>query len=150
MNRYPGTTQNLLRINPRVLADKNLEPMQKPQCKNPIALRHCGPPRTVGKNRELRKKQRELLIQKFLPPELPLLAVEAVQPNLPMLAVNQKVEVKARRLKPHDLMTNHLRFPKAVRGAGDPTKFRGSGEPGATPARTRSTRPIGRTSTSAE
>ena len=84
MNRYPDTTQNLLRINPRVLADNNLEPMQKLQCKRPIVSKRCGPPRTVGKNRELRKKQRELLIQKCLPPELPPLAVEAVQPNLPM------------------------------------------------------------------
>ena len=147
MNRYPDTTQNLPRISPRASAGKNLEPMQKQQCKKPIVSRHCVPPRTVEKNRELRKKQRELLIQKILPPELPLLAVEAVQPNLPMLAVNQKSEVKALRLKPHDLTTNHLRFPKAVRGAGDPTKFLGSGEPGATPVRTQPIRPTGRTST---
>ena len=75
----------------------------------------------MEKNRELRKKQRELLIQKSLPPELPLLAVEAVQPNLPTPAVNQKSEVKVRRPKPHDLMTKHIRFPKAVREAEDPT-----------------------------
>ena len=123
MNRYPGTTQNLLRINPRVLADKNLELMQQPQCKKPIALRRCGPPRTVGENRELRKKQRELLIRKVLPPELPLRAVEAVQPKLPIPAVDQKFEVKALRLKPHDLTINLLRFPKEVQGAGDQTKF---------------------------
>ena len=90
MSRYPGITQNLLRINPRMMADKNLELMQKPQYKKLIVLKHCGPPRTVGKNRELRKKQRELLIQKCLPPELPPLAVEAGQPNLPMQVVNQK------------------------------------------------------------
>ena len=150
MNRYPGTTQNLQHINPRVSADKNLELMQKPQCKKPIFSRHCLPPRTVEKNRELRKKQRELLIRKILPPELPLLAVEAVQPNLPIPAVNQKLEVKARRPKPHDLMTKHHWFPKAVRGAGDPTKFREPGEHGATPARTRPVRPTGRTSISAE
>ena len=147
MNRYPGTTQNRQHINLRALADKNLELTQKPQCKKPIVSRHCVPPRTVEKNRELRKKQRELLIQKILPPELPLLAVEAVQPNLPTPAVNQKSEVKARRPKPHDLMTKHLWFPKAVRGAGDPTKFLGSGEPGATPVRTQPIRPTGRTST---
>ena len=62
MNRYPGTTQNRQHINLRALADKNLELTQKPQCKNPIVSRHCVPPRTVEKNRELRKKQRELLI----------------------------------------------------------------------------------------
>ena len=78
MNRYPGTTQNLQHISPRVSADKNLELMQKPQCKKPIVSRHCVLLRTVEKNRELRKKQRELLIQKILPPALPLLAVEAL------------------------------------------------------------------------
>ena len=148
MNRDPDITQNLQHINPRVLAGKNLELMQKPQCKKPIALRHCGPPRTVGKNRELRKKQRELLTLKFLPPELPLLAVEAVQPNLPTPAVNQKLEVEALRPKPHNPMTELLKFPRASREAGDPTRSQGSKGAGATPAKIQPIRPTGRTSTS--
>ena len=56
MNRCPGTTQNLLRINPRALADKNLEPMRKQQCKRLIVSKRFGQPRTVEKNRELRNK----------------------------------------------------------------------------------------------
>ena len=111
MNRYPGTTQNLLRINPRALADKNLEPMPKHQCKRPIVSKRCGQLRTVGKNRELRKKLKELLMQEILPPELPLPAVEAIRLNLPMQSVNQKVEVKACQLKPHNLMINLRRSP---------------------------------------
>ena len=121
MNRYPGTTQNLQHINPRVLVDKNLELMQKPQCKKPIVLRHCVPPRTVEKNSELRKKQKESRMQRTLLPMLPRPAVEAIQPNLPMPAVNQRREVKARWPKPHNQTIKHHRFPKAVREAEDPT-----------------------------
>ena len=149
MNRYPGTTQSLLRINPRVLADKNLEPMQKQQCKRPIVSKRCVQLRIVGKNEELRKMLNELPMPEILPPELPLPAAEAIRLNLPMQVVNQKVEVKACRLKPHNLTINLLRFPKAVQGAEDPTKFPGSGGLGAAQAKTLPTRPIGRTLTSA-
>ena len=123
MNRYPGTTQNLPRISPQALAGQNLEPMQKQQCKRQIALKRCVRRRIVGKNRELRKKRKELQMQTFLPPELSLPAVEASRLNLPMQMVNQKTEVKACRLKPHYLTINLHRFPKEVRGAGDHTKF---------------------------
>ena len=123
MNRYPGTTQNLQRISPRASADKNLEPMQKQRCKRSIASRHCEQLRTVGKNRELRKKRKELQMQTFLPPGLLHPAVEASRLNLAMQVVNQRTEVKACRLKPHDLTINLHRLPKEVRGAGDQTKF---------------------------
>ena len=119
-NRYPGTTQNLLHINPRASADKNLEPMPRQQCKRPTVSKRCEPLRTVGKNNELQKKLKELLTPEILPPEVPP-AVEAIRPNLPMPAVNQRREVKARWPKPHNQTIEHHRFPKAVREAEDPT-----------------------------
>ena len=84
MNRYPATTQNLPRTSPRASAGKNLEPMQKQQCKRPIVSKHCGQLRTVGKNRELRNKRKELQMQTFLPPGLLHPAVEASRLTLPM------------------------------------------------------------------
>ena len=67
MNRCPDTTQNLLRINPRALADENLEPMQKQQCERQIVSKRCVQLRIVGNNRDLRKRRKEPQMQKFLP-----------------------------------------------------------------------------------
>ena len=144
MNRCPDTTQNLLRINPRALADENLEPMQKHQYKRQIVLKRCVQLRIVGKNKDLRKKRKEPQMQKFLPLGLPLLAVEASRLKLPLQMVNLEVEVKACRLKLHNPKINLLQFTKEVQGAGDQTKFQGSGNHGAAQARILPIRPIGR------
>ena len=123
MNRYLATMQSQLHISPLALMEKNLEPKQKLKCRRRTALKHCGLPRTVERNSELRKKQRESRMQRTLLPMLPRLAVEAIRPNLPMPVANQKAEVEASRLMPHNLMINLRRFPKAVQGVEDPTKF---------------------------
>ena len=98
----------------------------------------------MGKNRDSRKKRKELQMQKMPPLGLPLPAVEAIRLNLPLQMVNPEVEVKACRLKPHNLNINLLQFTKGAQGAGGQTKFQGSGDHGAAQARILPIRPIGR------
>ena len=50
--------QSQLHISPLALADKNLEPTQKRECRKRTVLKHYVPPKIVERNSELQKKRR--------------------------------------------------------------------------------------------
>ena len=121
MNRDLAMMQSLLHISPLVLADENLEPMQKKRFKKRIVLKRYVPPKIEARSSELQKKRRELWMQKMRHQMPPRQAVEASRLNLPMPVVDQRREVKVRLPKPHNQTIEHHQSLPAARGAEDPT-----------------------------
>ena len=148
-NRVLVMMQNQLHFSLPASTDENSELMQKKRCRKHTVSKHYVPPKTVARNGELQRKQRESLMQKMLHQELPHQAVEASRLNLPMPVVDRRREVKVQLPKPHKQMSMRHRFLPAVQGTEDPTKFPESKDLGATLDKILRTRPTGQTLTSA-
>ena len=150
MGRCRDILRNQRLISPRVLKAKNLEPTLRLKLRRPTASRPYVRPSLAGESKGLRKKPRGPWVQPTLqrPSRVDPPAVEANRLKLLTSVADalRRMPLRSKEELVEDLGQNRL----DALGLEGPTKPQEKDDPGEALGRTRRTRSIGRTSTSAK